>query len=288
MSNQVRLPGPFGLCMTGTDIGKLSPSALRGMADSLFSHRILVLPGQELTSDDYVRFGRLWGDPVLLIDQKSRLGSHPEIIVQSNATKVAPAIRNVAAHWHCDSSYEEIPATITMLYGEKAPLLGGETLFCDLVGAYEALPLDLRDRIDGLSLRHAVGAARAADDEYLIPFDTVPQEVRKGVTIPDPVVPPLVRTHPVTGRKGLYGLGGTPFAVVGMAEQEGAALIADLKRHATQPRFVQSYKLMPNDILIWDNFSVMHRATMIKYSDEPAEARLNYRISLKGLPKFLS
>lgn len=73
----------------------------------------------------------------------------------------------------------------------------------------------------------------------------------------------------------------------GMVEQEGAKLIADLKAHATQPRFVQQAKLLPGQILIWDNFSVMHRATHIEYSDDPANAQLNYRISVKGLPGFM-
>jgi alpha-ketoglutarate-dependent taurine dioxygenase len=97
-----------------------------------------------------------------------------------------------------------------------------------------------------------------------------------------------VRTHPVTGQKALYGLGGSAFAIEGMDEAEGLALLDNLKSHATAPIFVQDYKLMPGDVLLWDNLSLMHRATPIVYSDEPDKSRLNYRISVKGLPDFLT
>ncbi|MEV5033285.1 TauD/TfdA dioxygenase family protein [Sphingobium sp. LMC3-1-1.1] len=282
------LPGAFGVRAVGIDLNHADDALLRGLADALFQNRILVVPGQAMSNDQYVAFGKRWGRPVLLVSRSNRHGEHPEMIVQSNSGSVPAFMRNVASHWHCDSSYEDEVATVTMLLGVKAPAEGGETLFADLVAAYATLPKDMRDRIDGLRVHHGVSAAQPGKDETIIRPQDLPEDMQRHVDIPAPVLHPLVRTHPVTGVKALYGLGGSAFAVEGMDEAEGLALLDDLKGHASAPIFVQDYKLMPGDVLLWDNLSVMHRATPIEYSDAPDKARLNYRISVKGLPDFLS
>lgn len=282
------LPGAFGVQAVGVDLTHADDALLRGLADALFQNRILVVPGQAMSNDQYVAFGKRWGRPVLLVSRRNRHGEHPEMIVQSNSGSAPDYMRNVASHWHCDSSYEEEVATVTMLLGVKAPAEGGETLFADLVAAYAALPEEMRSRIDGLQVRHGISAATPAKDETIVRPQDLPEEVRRHVDIPAPVLHPLVRTHPVTGQKALYGLGGSAFAIEGMDEAEGLALLDNLKSHATAPIFVQDYKLMPGDVLLWDNLSLMHRATPIVYSDEPDKSRLNYRISVKGLPDFLT
>lgn len=287
------LPGPFGVVVDGLDVNRANDADFTQLAALLFANRILVIRGQSLDNDQYIAFGRRWGTPLLLIAKKSRLASHPEMIIQSNSTAVPPAIRNSAAHWHCDSSYEEVPATVTMLLGILAPEQGGETRFCDLVGAYEALPAEMKSSLAGLNARHCVGGGTPREDEHLIRQDDVSPDIKATLVPLDPVIHPLVRKHPVTGKPALYGLGGTPFEVLGtdnagIDQIAGAALIEKLKIHATAPRFCQTYRLMPGDLLLWDNFSVMHRATKIEYSDEPRKMRLNYRISVKGLPSFLT
>jgi alpha-ketoglutarate-dependent taurine dioxygenase len=278
------LPGPYGVRVTGADLSNADESVVRELAGHLFEQRIVSVGDQQLSPADYVAFGRMWGRPVLLIAARNRHPDHPEIIVQSNSAKVPPPVRNVASHWHCDSSYEEEPSSVTMLLGLKAPETGGETLFADTIAAFEALPAEQGARLETLVVLHAVSANKPAPGETIVRPEDLPPELTEGVAVPPPIVQPLVRRHPVTGRKGLYGLGGSAFAIVGMPARDGQALIADLKQHVTQDRFVQSHKLMPGEILLWDNFSVMHRATPIAYSDAPEEARLNYRISVKGLP----
>jgi len=97
-----------------------------------------------------------------------------------------------------------------------------------------------------------------------------------------------VQRHPCNGRKALYGLGGSAYGIEGMPPGQGSELLLTLRRHATQAKFCSHYKLLPGDVLIWDNLSVMHRATPISYSDAPGERRENYRISVKGLPDELA
>lgn len=281
------LDGPYGVVVTGRNAFEMNDGELRRIADLLFHNRVLVLEDQEIDLASYVAFGRRWGEPVLLIASKNRQAEFPELIVQSNSTAVPNPVRNVANHWHCDSSYETVPATVTMLLGAKAPREGGQTLFADLVAAFEDLSPSDQSRLQSLHVRHAVSAATPAADERIVRPEDLPPELNVGTTVPDPVVQPLVRVHPVTGRKALYGLGGSAFGIVGMDEAEGSRLIAELKAHASQAKFVQQAKLLPGQILMWDNFSVMHRATHIEYGDDPEQARLNYRISVKGLPSFM-
>lgn len=279
------LPGLFGARVSGVSIaGGLSRETLRSLIDLTVQHRFIILPGQTLSNDDYVAFARRWGDPVILIARSNRLESHPEMIRQGNSASTPLYLRNVASNWHCDSSYEETVASFTMLYGVESPEEGGETLFADLGAAFDALPDADKARYEAMTVKHATSAATPLPDERIVTRDTLPEEVRRTVVQLDPVRHPLVQRHPLTGRKALYGLGGSCYAIEGLSQAEGAQLLLDLRRYATQERFRTSCKLMPGEVMIWDNFGVIHRATPIEFSDEPGRRRLNYRISLKGVP----
>lgn len=287
MPNVEPMSGPFGARVTDVDLRDIDDARFGELARLLFANRILVVSGQTLTHADYVAFGRRWGTPIEFLARKNTLADFPEMIVQSNSGATPGILKNNASHWHCDSSYEPVPATVTMLLGVESPARGGDTLFADLVGAHAALPDATKARIDDLTALHMPGRSRLAEGEDMVRYDTMTPELRQNADRWGPVAHPIVRTHPVLQARSLYGLGGTPYEIPGLEAEEGAALIAQLKAHATQSRFVQRYKLMPGDVLLWDNFGVMHRATPIDYSDEAASRRLNYRISVKGLPPAL-
>lgn len=280
------LPGNFGARVTGLQVQHVGEGDLRDLLQLLLDHRFIVIPDQSLSNEEYVAFGRRWGRPVILISSDNRLDSHPEMIRQSNSGKVPEFFRNNANHWHCDSSYEEEVATATMLYGVESPEQDGVTLFADMVRAYEALPPHERDLLSGLNVQHAVSAATALPGEDIADLSRMPPELRQNAKIPPPVIHPLVQRHPVSGRSALYGLGGSCYGVEGLDPAEGHDLLLRLRHHAARDEFVSQYKLMPGDVLIWDNFSVMHRATPIQYSDDEGRRRLNYRISVKGVPSF--
>ncbi len=276
----------YGADIEGLDVKTATDDQLREALALLLQHRFIVFKDQRLENSDYVAFGRRWGRPVLLIARNNRLGSHPEMIVQSNAAGTHEYVRNVANHWHCDSSYEEEAATFTMLYGVEAPDDGGYTLFADTVAAYAELPEEKKREYGELRLRHAASAGTPLLDEKINDRNTIPPEIAKNVRFDPPVSHPLIAQHPVTGRCALYGLGGSCFEVEGMSSEESKAFLLDLRRYATQEKFVARHKLMPGEVMIWDNFSVLHRATPIEYTDEPGRRRLNYRISVKGAPDF--
>jgi taurine dioxygenase len=246
------------------------------MIDLLYENQILVIKKQSLKDADYVRFAHHWGKPLQFFAASRTRDDFPEMIKQDNAADTPINLRDGAGHWHSDSTYEEIPASVTMLYGVEAPDQGGETLVANTVLAYAALPEAMKATIDGLVGLHCLSGAPAMDGEH---FVYVPEEIaRLGVQRH-----PLVMRHPVTGARALF-LSGSAFGIDGMGKADARALINELRTHATRPEFTTSYKVIPGDIFLWDNFATMHRATPIGYSDEDGKRRLLYRISTKGLP----
>lgn len=272
-----RLAGHFGVSVDYFDAAApMTVDVERLLVDALFEHRILLLPDQQLTEAEYARFGRIWGDPLSFFVAQHRHGAFPEIIRIRNSPATPPESRNGAMHWHSDSSYEEVPASVTMLYGIEAPQTGNDTMFADMVAAYEALPAATKEKIESLQVVHDPRGGKV----------NLPGEVRgSGTTEPLPVVThPLVMRHPVTRRRALFGISGTACGIVGWEEAAAIDLLLEMKRHTLQPQFRQQARVDVGTILIWDNYSVIHCATPTEYSNEDGKRRLLHRISTKGLP----
>ena len=274
--------GPFGATVSGVDVARPldDDATAQALLRALYEHRILVVEDQRLTDEQYLRFGKVWGPPLLFFQPKDRHDGFPELIRIRNSPKTPPARRDGAMHWHCDSSYEAEPAYVTMLYAVEAPDGGNETMFADLVSAYDALPAATKERIDSLRVTHDPRGGKVH----------LPEEKRgEGSDIDLPMVDhPLVMRHPVIGRKALYGISGTACGIVGWPEREGIDLLIGLKQHTLQPRFRQSATAAVGCILVWDNFSVMHSATRTEYSNEDGKRRLLHRISTRGAPPLLA
>jgi taurine dioxygenase len=272
------LPGPFGATVDGIDLRALDDDMMRELIAAFYHHRVMIVRGQQLQSADYVRFGRYWGQPLRFFIANHRDDEFPEIIRIDNAPDKPEHQRDGAAHWHSDSSYEAVPASVTMIYALQAPRVGGDTLFADTVAAYAALPEETRELIDTLQVRHALCAAPPLDEETL----HVQAHSRDNA-----VVHPLVMRHPVTGENALF-LSGTAFEIIGWDEPGSTAFIRELRAHAVHERFRLRCKAEAGDILLWDNFAVMHSATPLEYSSEDGKRRLLHRISTKGLPALLA
>lgn len=279
------LDAPFGVEITGADISAgVGDDALRVIVDALHQNRFAVIRGQTLDLDAYLKFGEQWGRPHPHVLDHLRMPGYPGIMAIGNTQEKDrdPDIRNGAVFWHSDQSYEAEPASVTMLYSVKAPAAGGETLIADLAAAYDALPLDMKARLDGLKALHLYGAAAGADGEN-IAAPIINDEQADQV----PPVPHLIaRPHPVTGRVSLYAVAGTPYAVAGMADVEARSLLAELKAHALQDRFVYKHKYRVGDIALWDNAATLHSGTFIDFAEREDQARLLYRISVKGKPRI--
>lgn len=274
------LSGAFGARVRGVNIAEgLAPDTIQELIDLLYRKRIVVIPDQRLEFSDYAEFGEHWGNPLLFHDAKRRAGDFPTIIKISNAPNRAHESKDGAAHWHSDSSYETVPASVTMLYAVEVPRAGGETLFADTIAAYAGLDEHTKSRIANLEVIHRMGSAPRLDEE-------VPQDPSIDLSRFAVVRHPLVYPHPVTGEPALF-LSGTSWQIDGWSEAHSHELLLDLRRHLVKPEFRQSYKAEVGDILIWDNFATVHSATPLAQSDQEGERRLLYRISTKGNPALV-
>jgi alpha-ketoglutarate-dependent 2,4-dichlorophenoxyacetate dioxygenase len=152
--------------------------------------------------------------------------------------------------WHTDSSYKRPAAKFSILSAHAVPPWGGETEFCDLRAAYDALPESMKAEIADRFAEHWVHHSRST-----LGFEPTPDEIKAAMP---PVRWPLVRVHPGSGRKLLY-IGAHARAVLGLSVPEGRILLRDLLEHATQREFVHRHAWRVGDVVIWDNRAVLHR-----------------------------
>ena len=277
-----RLDAPFGCAVRGLDLAEgVDDETFRAISQALYEHRVVVIKDQTCGEDDYLAFGRQWGAPIQHVRDDARMPGYPDMLAIGNVTPRATdnLTRNSAAFWHTDQSYEADVATATMLYAQKVPDVGGQTRIANMKAAYDDLDGATKARIDGLTAIHLYGATSGRDGELPTPPLTEAQAAR----IP-PVPHPLVRAHAVTGEKAIYGVAGTAIAIDGMTNDAAETLIADLKAHCVQDKYVYAHEYEVGDIAIWDTQMTMHCATPIGAPDGPGTERLLWRISVRGTP----
>lgn len=278
-----KLDAHFGAEVTGLDLAEgADHGTLRSLTEALYEHKVLAIRGQSFNQDNYLAFGRKWGTPIPHVLDHMRMPGYPELLTVGNTEKrdEDPKIRNGAALWHTDQSYEAVPASATMLYSIRAPEHGGQTQFCNMAAAYEALPEDLKRRVQGLNAAHKYGMGRARPDDMPVnPIINDDQDSR----VPT-IFHPLVLPHPITGTEALYALGHGMYGIEGWDDAEALELIETLKEHVGQEQFIYRHKYEVGDLVIWDTLQTMHRATPIDVASNDADARLLWRISVRGRP----
>lgn len=278
------LPGGLGGKILDADLATLrSNAAIEALLAAFYAHQVIVIPNQSLTPGDFAGFARIFGRPQPHILNHLRHPEHPEILPLSNVFKDGEPIGvyDGAAYWHTDMSYEEEPGAVTLVYSIQAPEQGGETCFANMYRAYDTLPEETKRRIDGLTVLHHYGNRADLEESSRTSAFALSEDQKKQATT---VYHPLVRHHPVTGRKALYAVAGSSFGIVGMPDDEAIALLDELKAHATQPDFVYRHRYEVGDVVAWDNFSMLHAATLIPPATGPHDTRLLHRISVKGEP----
>ncbi|MFO1350532.1 MAG: TauD/TfdA family dioxygenase [Gammaproteobacteria bacterium] len=229
---------------------------------------VLVLRDQHLTPEQHIefsrRFGELFGDREPLQDTVTKylLPGHPQIFRVSNKVVGGePQGRQRAGnYWHSDVSFRARPAMASLLYGIEIPPLGGDTLFCNMFLAYEALSESLQGFLGGLRARHdfAVNTTQGFANEVIQRQDLDGRNASEH---------PVVRIHAETGRKCLFVNPGNTSHIVGLKPKESALLLNFLYQHCVQPEFIYRHRWKPRDLLIWDNRSTMHYA-IVDYQDD--------------------
>ncbi|WP_321489371.1 TauD/TfdA family dioxygenase [uncultured Hyphomonas sp.] len=250
-----------GATVRGVDLTRpLEKEQIAEIRKAWLDHQVLSFPDQKMTDSDLERFTQYFGpfgdDPFI-----APIEGHPHIIaVKRAADETAPIF---AESWHSDWSFQKRPPQGTCLFGITIPPSGGDTLFANQYMALEQMPDDLRSRLEG---RHAIHSARNAyapagmygkDDRAKgRSMDIRPSADAEATERHD-----LIRTHPETGRKSLFGCAGYIVGIAGMEHEEGWDLITDLYRWQTRPEFQYRHKWEPDMLLMWDNRCVLHMAT---------------------------
>lgn len=273
----------MGAEVSGVDLSKPLPDATFGeIREALHRHHVLAFRAQSLDAPGFVGFASRFGPPEPHVLDQYHHPENPDILILSNVIKDGkPAgLADGGTYWHSDYSYLTIPARATVLYSIEVPEVGGDTLFADQEQAYEDLPGSMKKRIDGMVTLNVYGNRDDLDlaSRTSAPPPTDEQKERRGATL---IRHPLVRRHPYSGRQALYSVSGTSYAIEGMPAGEGLALLRELAAHSTQPKYRHSVKYGVGDVVIWDNASVLHSATLTN----PSHPRTLYRVTTKELQR---
>jgi taurine dioxygenase len=183
-------------------------------------------------------------------------------------------LADAGTYFHTDYSYLDVPARATLLYSIQVPSKGGDTLFADQYAAYDELPSGMKKRIEGLVALHHYGNRDELDKGSRTVASVLNEAQEKKMNW---VRHPVARRHPVTGRTALYSVSGSSFGIEGMPQDEAVDLLDELKRHATQQKYQLSLRYGVGDVVIWDNASLLHSATLT----DPDDPRTLWRITIK-------
>ncbi len=255
-----RQAGALGAEIGGVDLaGELGNAAFDAILEAFHEHAVLVFRGQDLSPEAQVAFSRRFGPAIAHVLEGFRLTDNPEVFLISNEVEDGKPKGAIYAgqYWHSDLSYSDRPALGSMLHAREVPGAGGDTMFASMEAAYRALSPTMREILSGLSAVH----------DYAHAYETVfsklpnrpPMTEKERARVP-PVTHPIVRTHPETGRRSLFINPGFTRHIVGLLEEESAALLDFLFGHATRPEFIYRHQWQAGDVVLWDNRSTMHRA----------------------------
>ncbi len=283
MISVTRSDNCMGAEVRSVDLSRPLPdAAFADIREALHKHHVLTFRSQKLVARNFLAFASRFGPPEPHVLDQYHHPEMPEILILSNVIKDGKpfGLADGGTYWHSDYSYLTIPARATVLYSIEVPEVGGDTLFADQEQAYEDLPASMKNRIDGMVTLNVYGNRDDLDlasrTSALPP--TAEQKARRGATL---IRHPLVRRHPYSGRKALYSVSGTSFAIEGLPDDEGLALLRELTAHSTQPKYRHSVKYGVGDVVVWDNASVLHSATLT----DPAQCRTLYRVTTKELQR---
>jgi taurine dioxygenase len=273
---EFRKLGSFGVEVHGANLAALDDNGLGRIKDEFYRNQLLVARGQKLSPTQFLLFARRIGPPEPHVIDQFHHPEHADILILSNVEKDGKptGLADAGTYFHTDYSYLEVPARATMLYSIQVPKAGGDTLFANQYAAYDDLPADMKASIDPLVALHHYGNRDDLDKGSRTVASVLSDEQEKKVTW---VKHKLARPRPVTGRTALYAVNGSSFGIEGMAEEEALALLRRLALHSTQDKYQLRLKYGVGDVVIWDNASLLHSATLT----DPQDPRTLWRITVK-------
>lgn len=269
----------LGASVEGIDLADpLSEGDFRTVLRALGQYGVLCFPHQTFDTPALAAFARRFGELEVNVANLYYEPDFPEIMILSNQLRPdgkPVGLNDAGQGWHTDMSYSKDIALANILHAQAVPMRNGksvgETQFRNMHAAYDELPDDIKHKIEGRTathdfekfwevMRHRPGSRRPALTE---------EQKRKK----PPVSQPLVRVHPLTGRKILYANPGYTMRIDGMDPNESAAILEYLFRHQERADFLYAHHWAVGDVLMWDNIGTVHNAIADYMPTEPRYMR---------------
>ena len=255
----------IGAEIGGVDLARPSNRQLDEIHRALAENQVIFFRDQELTPEQHLDFGRNFG-PLHIHPAAPHAPGHPELMI-IHADKDSP--RANGENWHSDVSCDELPPLGSILYIKTCPPHGGDTLFASMYAAYEALSERMQRYLDGLAALH--------DGEPVYRGLYANYGVADKASYPR-AEHPVVRTHPVTGRKALYVNRGFTRRILGIPRDESEGVLRYLYEHMENPLFQCRFRWRANSVAFWDNRCVQHHAMW----DYWPHTRSGFRVTVRG------
>jgi taurine dioxygenase len=271
-----RVARALGAVVSGVDISKdLEQSVIDRLGELLVEHQILFFREQPISPEAQARFAARFGSlhvhPIYPV-----LPELPEILLLDNHAAFLPDNDN----WHTDVTFSETPPLAGILAAKRIPSSGGDTLWSSNFAAYEALSEPLRRFLDGLTAQHSIAKSFPAERWQSDP--AFKERYERAVAKYPPVRHPVVRTHPVSGRKALFVNEGFTTHINELNAEESRALLAFLYTHSARPEFTVRWRWQVDDVAFWDNRVTQHYAI----ADYLPERRTMHRATVNGDKPF--
>ncbi|MBA4207933.1 MAG: taurine dioxygenase [Parvibaculum sp.] len=250
----------IGAEIEGVDLSQpLTNKIVDELNSALMEHQVIFLRDQDLDHDRHKELGRAFGE-LAIHSGVAGLPDHPEIVAihaDENSKFVA------GENWHSDLTCNEIPPMGSILYLPVVPEVGGDTMFASMYAAYDALSPGMKTYLDGLQAVH--------DGEHVY---------RPIVNDPNKRFPcnthPVIRTHPVTGRKAIFVNPSYTTEIVGLGKAESDGVLEMLYKHCANPNFHVRFRWQPKSVAFWDNRCTWHLAVW----DYFPQVRSGYRVTV--------
>ena len=254
-----KLHDNFGISIENIDINSLSANEKKEIVDLFEEHSLVIIKKQVINEQEQIDFTKLFGE--LEVTKPGTLGTNSNLVILTNIDETGKVVdtdhkqsKNDRANqqWHSDSSFKIIPAHASILSGKQVPIEGGNTEFVSMRVVYENLKKDIKEKVLNLEAVHHFAHSRSKIDIKMvsqIEFEKFP-----------PVVQPMVKTNPKNKKRALY-FGSHTAYIKDLPEKESEKLLTYLKEFSSQEKFIYSHTWEENDLLIWDNRSILHRGT---------------------------
>lgn len=276
----------IGAEITGLDLSKpISDEEFETVRNAFYEHAVIVVRSGPFDDEDHIRFSNRFGE-LKRLKYDAYLGDRrPEIFIVSN---IKQDDRYIGAHdagmfWHSDGPFLPTPHGPSALHALEVPTNEegrplGDTHFANTAAAYDALPAGMKAKLEGLRAVNSMARRFELAVASGVQGSSAHAHSReKGEELE--AVHPVVRVHPVTGRKCLYVTDGYTTRILGLPTEESQALIRELTSHVVKPEFCYTHSWRPHDLVMWDNCASQHKAT---FDYKLPQRRLMHRTTLVG------